>query len=214
MFSKYYHSLPSPLYSLLLFTILLFTSFAAHAIAIPPLTVSVEGTEIELEWRIQYNEKVGSFELERSINGQEFVSLGTQQLIQRKKHGLIYTYTDMKALKLGLPKFFYRLKHTALSGEISYSEIREVATSSYNHALSVVGFKKAGKQKYTIHFKGQGKVNMSVLSMLGEIKFKQNYPHMDGAKTIHIFTENWKSGTYVIDLKQGQKRCRYKFVIE
>lgn len=214
MFCTILRSLPSPLYTLLLSTYLLATTATAHAIPIPNLSVSVEGTEIELEWRIPHDEKVGSFELERSINGEEFVSLGTQQLIQNKKHGLVYTYTDMKAIKLGLPKFFYRLKHTALSGEVSYSEVREVATSAYNNSLSVVGFKKAGKQRYTIHFKGQGKVSMSVLSMLGEIKFKQNYARMDGAKTIHIFTENWKTGTYVIDLKQGKKRARYKFVLK
>lgn len=214
MFTLFKRSLSSPLYCLLIFTYLISTAFTARAFPTPALTISVEGTNIELEWRIKHDEKVGSFELERSLNGEEFISLGSQQLIQNKKYGIIYTYTDMKAIKLGLPKFFYRLKHTALSGEVSFSEIREVSTSSHNKELSVIGHNKSGKQKYTIHFKGHGKVNMSVLSMLGEVKFKQNYSKMSGAKTIHIFTENWKPGSYIIDLKQGKKRSRYKFILK
>lgn len=213
MIMKYYRSLPMPLYSLFTTICLLLSSSNLNAKATPNLSISVEGTNIELEWRTAKDEKAGNFELQRSLNGEEFLSLGSQQLIEQKDYGIIYTYTDLKVMELGLPKFFYRLKYTSLAGETSYSEIQEVATFSTEKKLSVIGHRKIGKQKYTIHFKGQGKVQMSVLSMLGQVKFKQTYPKMKGSKTIYLFTENWKPGSYVIDLKQGNHRSRYKFVL-
>lgn len=189
------------------------SSFAKTAPAVPDLSISINGNSIELEWRIPVDQQKGNFELERSLNGEEFISLGTQQLVEEKKYGIIYSFTDEKAMSLGLPKFFYRLKYNSPTGESAYSEVTEVSTLSSKKELSLIGYNQVDKQKYIVHFKGKGKVQMSVINMLGQVKFKQKYNNLKGSKTIYLFTKNWESGAYVIDLKQGQKRARYKFVL-
>ncbi|MEM6803296.1 MAG: T9SS type A sorting domain-containing protein, partial [Bacteroidota bacterium] len=123
------------------------------------------------------------------------------------------SYTDSKVLGLGLPKFFYRLKYNAPDGKVYYGEVREVGSLAPKKEISLIGHQQIGKNKYNIHFNARGKVNMSVINMLGQVKFKQKYQNLEGPKTIYLFTENWESGAYVIDLKQGQKRTRYKFVL-
>lgn len=75
----------------------------------------LQQSNVVLQWKTALEEKGGQFEIERSANGFQFVTLGVV-----KAGGSPCTYTDKNP---GGGALYYRLKHRGANGEAAYSGV-------------------------------------------------------------------------------------------
>jgi len=90
-----------------------------------------QGADALLEWTTSDEINVSRFEVQRSLNGGSFTSIGVVPATADIHH---YTYTDADAQDKA---YFYRLKIIDLDGKYSYSKIISIAGSNSLYGLSL-----------------------------------------------------------------------------
>jgi len=103
-----------------------------------------QGADALLDWTTSHEINVSRFEVQRSLNGGSFTSIGTVPATAEIHH---YTYTDAATQDKA---YFYRLKMFDLDGKYSYSKIISITGSNSLHGLSL--FPNPGRGLVTIQY--------------------------------------------------------------
>ena len=80
-----------------------------------------------LDWSTASEKNSDMFEVERSTNGKEFVSIGKTKAAGNSTNVQLYNFTDKNSAGLGFDKLYYRIKQTDKDGKVDYSKIRAVS---------------------------------------------------------------------------------------
>jgi len=81
---------------------------------------------VQLDWRVTGDEKDRLYEIQRSENGRDFITIGNQPSITA---ATAYTYTDRPA---AAGKWYYRLRITTATS-VAYSPVKEVTLDRDGH---------------------------------------------------------------------------------
>lgn len=90
------------------------------------LSASALGTEVRLVWSTTNEADLSHFDVERSADGQSFVSVATVAALNRSGNNH-YGYTD-RALSDGV--YFYRVRPVDRDGKFTYSAVRKILINS------------------------------------------------------------------------------------
>lgn len=86
-------------------------------------TATARQADAHLEWKTTNESKCNTFEVERSRDGVNYTTIGTQ--LCRNSSGVQqYAYTDMQP---GKGTFYYRLRQVDIDGTHDYSQVRKVS---------------------------------------------------------------------------------------
>jgi len=105
-----------------------FTKPIVTPITLGVFTASAEGNDAVLNWTTLSESNNSHFEIERSLNGSEFITIDTvdsQVEDGNSEEELIYSHTD-KEIGFRTSIAFYRIKQFDFNGEFSFSPIRVV----------------------------------------------------------------------------------------
>jgi uncharacterized delta-60 repeat protein len=90
-------------------------------------TAVAKGTNVQLNWRTASEKNSARFEVERSLDGQEFTKIGELAGQDSKASPTDYSYLDpLSLLPAYPPTRYYRLRQVDLDGTASYSPVRAV----------------------------------------------------------------------------------------
>ncbi len=164
----------------------------------------VNGSQVTLQWSTASELNNKGFEIERSTDGINFVSIG---FITGKGtfNGISsYSFTDAG---LSAGKYIYRLKQIDLSGEYEYSSSisAEISGTVYSFALDQ-NYPNPFNPETSIRFSvpSAGAVKLTVFDVLGnEVYLYNTVAESAGNYTININARELSSGTYFYRLEQG-----------
>jgi uncharacterized repeat protein (TIGR03803 family) len=83
-------------------------------------TATLQNEDGLLDWKTQYEEAIARFEIQRSIDGQNFETIGLANP-HNSSGSHHYQFRDSKITSLGLTRVFYRIREVSVDGQMLYS---------------------------------------------------------------------------------------------
>ncbi len=164
---------------------------------------NTEGGKNYLNWQTAIENGTSNFEIERSLDGQNFIKIGTTKA---KGSNSDYTFLD-EALPLGVGGLYYRLKINDLDGKTSYSKTisfeNEASFGDLGAGAKIQVFPNPTKSHLSI-VSSEPIDDIWVLNAVGQIVLKQK---IGGQNQFDVDVNGLASGIYFI--KTGKNRVKF-----
>lgn len=166
-------------------------------------TVTTNGKEVILNWSTATELNNLGFEIQRSVEGEEFFSVGFVTGYGTTTEPQNYSYSDRN---LDDGNYFYRLKQVDFSGTYEYSDVVEVEWRAFNSFLLEQNYPNPFNPTTTIGFglKEKSDVKITILNSIGEeVAVVLDEEKDSGYHTAKFNAANLSSGVYFYQLKVG-----------
>jgi hypothetical protein len=165
-----------------------------------------QGTGALLDWTTANEINVSRFEVQRSLNGGSFTSIGTVAAIA-DKHS--YTYTDADAQDKA---WFYRLKMTDIDGKYSYSGIIALSGSSIQDGIGLFPNPAHGLVTVQHSLAADNNALAQVLDMSGRVR--RTVKLAAGALQTTITLDGLAAGVYKVRWTNGNQSVTRSLLIK
>jgi len=168
-----------------------------------------EGSYNHTKWITSFEHNNAYFEIQRSLDGNNFESIGRIAGNENSSDDITYTFDDKYPPAIG----YYRLAQFDLDGQSSYSDIVRVVRKDNSdyfdaslvnpvHNTSLVNV-KTGKE---------GVVNMQIVDVAGRVLSAQIVPCIKGNNPMYKDFSKLLPGTYYLVVMQGSNRIVKPFI--
>jgi hypothetical protein len=164
---------------------------------------------ITLQWTVGDNETLDKFEVERSLNGNEF-SMAALVFSTEKSGTEYYQYPESAAAE----KLFYRLKMTDKSGKVTYSGILVFrSVSSTDHEIKIIGNPVKGLLTLSFRSDNNQVISFSINDLAGRHVLQQTINSYKGNNLVTLpIPSALNKGMYWVDVFDGTQHRSAKFV--
>lgn len=175
------------------------------------LTGSIDNNgKAKLQWRTSQNELINQFEVEKSIDGKTFETIG--MVFTSEKTGLEtyqFKYDDSKALNN-----YYRIKAISKSGKSTYSKvIRLISENISRDGLSILKNPVDAYLTFSYQSSEDSNSEVSIYNIAGVKVYTTNVRSNKGANAITLnMGGRIYSGMYLLELKNGADKKAVKFL--
>lgn len=172
-------------------------------------TYKGKGT-VKIQWETVSEKDVDRFVVERSTNGIDFITIGTEKVTANSYSLKSYTLDDPKA-KLGIN--YYRLKTIDLDGKIAYSKIVAVTVDAQNTDNILTIYPNPAPIGNQINITGieKSEVSVHITNTLGQVLFENAFKHEGGTFSI---SQQLAAGVYFVKIGTSERLQVMKVVIE
>jgi hypothetical protein len=190
---------------------------ASVTLSLPPLPVElvsvsaeVKGGQAHLTWLTASELDNDYFDVERSLNGKAFTTVGQVKGNGTTKEAVRYAFVDETPAK-GIN--YYRLKQVDFSGEHKFSKI--VAASNGDSKLSIIRSNNLVRdENVNIQYftNREEAINLKVMDSNGRIVYTKTLSANEGLNAAEIVTQNLSSGIFILSLSNLQNVETLKLV--
>lgn len=186
-----------------------------------PLPVSLldfNATRVEdaarLNWRTASEINSAYFDVERSIDGENFQKIGEEQAAGKSNSLLEYHLMDMEVGGLNQDRVYYRLKMVDQDGSFEYSRIRSVFFDVDEFEV-ISAYPNPIQSELTIQFAApnSGEVEFNLIDVLGRSLYQSKTQAKKGLNEANLNdVSNLPQGTYLLTVKYGAFRSVVRLV--
>jgi len=168
-------------------------------------TATAETADVLLNWATAQEENSDHFEIERSSDNSNFVSLGQVTAAHNSSLQTNYSYTDASPAN---GNNYYRLKEVDLDGQSIYSKVVSVNFGGTQQKVVTV-YPNPAHESFQLQFKNMqtGRYEMSLLSPVGQVIQSRSIQVNNPANYAEVVPLNsgLAQGTYIIRLVDQQQ---------
>ncbi|MEO1418628.1 MAG: hypothetical protein AAFW00_25340 [Bacteroidota bacterium] len=168
----------------------------------------------QLKWATSSEQNADYFNVERSIDGTFFTSLGTVRAAGNSQTVQNYKFTDENVNNIKGQTIYYRLKQVDFNGANEYSQVVEFSPESRFYDLDFSVSSSGNEQVLTVKasrsLQFTGTVN--VLTLNGKIVTKKAIATNE--REVQIQTAGWTPGTYIFSLTEDMDQVARKVQIK
>ncbi|MFN7655567.1 MAG: T9SS type A sorting domain-containing protein, partial [Cyclobacteriaceae bacterium] len=185
-------------------------------IVLKNFTVSLSGLQsVYLNWLTSSELNNNYFELQRSTDGESFVSIGTVKGAGTTVNETRYQFNDKSALR-GIN--YYRLKQVDFDGKYSYSSVVSIEIDFDVHVFLPTIFPNPTDSE-NIHVgietsDKQGPIRLRILDQLGKVVFMSTIENVDDEPMDIKLESKLAAGLYIAYFEQGFKKETIRLVIK
>jgi hypothetical protein len=173
-------------------------------------TATKNGNEVKLSWKDAGETNTSHFMVQRSFNGNDFISLG--KIPVKSGAGInCYDYSD-NIEKINAAKIYYRLKGFDRDQSYFYSKVLPVTLSIYAGILKV--FPDPAKDQLFVLSKTQSinKAKLQITNILGKVVYRNAVNNAQENSIVAIDISSLSKGVYYVVLISGNDIQRTKFI--
>ncbi|WP_256012260.1 T9SS type A sorting domain-containing protein [Desertivirga xinjiangensis] len=163
-----------------------------------------------LGWTTVSEQNNKGFEILRSGNGTDFISIGwvkSHAADGNSAYGLNYSFTDFSPLP---GTSYYQLQQTDINGTIEKSEIRAV-DGKLDPEKSIMVYATDNEVKVQVYSAKKQIAKLQLFNLLGQ-KIYESIASMEQGQNYQTLPVALNNGIYVVSLAQGVDSTRKKFV--
>jgi hypothetical protein len=182
---------------------ILHTTNGGLPVELTSFTATTNGKEIILNWSTATELNNHGFEIQRSMNGKEFFTVGFVNGHGTTTEQRNYSYAD-KNLYNG--KYYYRLKQVDFNGTYEYSDVVEVEWRAFSSYLLEQNYPNPFNPTTIIGFGLQNKSNVkiTILNAIGEeVARLLNEEREAGYHKVEFNASTLPSGVYFYRIQAG-----------
>jgi hypothetical protein len=167
----------------------------------------------QLNWLTNANSTTSFFEIQRSIDGINFTTVGRVDARNLHNPTAEYFYRDIIS-EMKSASYFYRLKVRSNTGGTVYSNVLKLqAELAKNEALLYPNPARDVSQLVMSSDRNQ-EVKMVIYDFAGALVHSRTLNLKPGSNAFTIDTERWQSGTYLIQLVSREQTINKKLVVQ
>ncbi len=185
----------------------------SEAITLPIKLVSLQGSiannETVIQWTVLENEGGSYFQIEKSLDGKNFVSAGIV-FTTTKVGAASYEYKEQKS-----EYTYFRLKELNKDKSISYSKILLLKSTSEQNALSLQILQNPVLTSLNFNLQSPvtGLSTISIYTITGTRLFTSKAAIHQGLNSLSLNAGNkFVTGTYILELSINNQRTTTKFI--
>ncbi|MFY7965826.1 MAG: T9SS type A sorting domain-containing protein, partial [Chitinophagaceae bacterium] len=165
-------------------------------------TATKVGKTALLQWTTSSEINSKNFEVQRSIDGRNFVTIAT---VAAKGFASDYSFTDLKPF---IENNYYRLKQVDRDGRFEYSAVRTVNFKAEN--ISIVIYPNPVADILNVRISNGSAKQVNIINTLGKIVYTTIAINANGV--VQIPVSNLNAGTYFVEILSNETRTVEKFV--
>lgn len=168
--------------------------------------------ECLLKWSTSNELNCNSFEIQRSVDGKLFTTIGIAHPIKNSSNFNQYSFIDEQPLG-GVS--YYRIAAIEEGNTISYSSMKSLVFE-INNSIFSVSPNPTTNNNINIYFQelGSGTVTLKIFNMLGREVFSINYETENGRLNTQLnVASQLEQGPYMIEIISGSKEYKNKLII-
>jgi hypothetical protein len=176
-------------------------------------TAATNGKEVMLNWSTVTELNNHGFEIQRSLEGVEFFTVGFVNGHGTTTEQQNYSYADKY---LDNRSYYYRLKLVDYDGSYEYSDVVEVDYKAFNSYLLEQNYPNPFNPTTTIGFgiANKSNVKITILNAIGEeVAVVLNEEKDSGYHRVEFNGANLPSGVYFYQLKAGDFISTKKMIL-
>ncbi|MEM6263123.1 MAG: FG-GAP-like repeat-containing protein [Bacteroidota bacterium] len=175
----------------------------------------LEGGNGILEWATATENKSDFFEIQRSVNGENFTRIGETTATGTTSDISEYTFTDTDVTSLGLKRMFYRLKEVDTEGQNSFSNVVELRMDQGAN-LSLIAYPNPTSNRANISFVGAEPqdVTLRVVDLSGKVLINETFNEFSGKKELSIDISTWSAGLYMVHVFGESSQQQTKLMVQ
>lgn len=200
-----------------------FSPFTFGSINLSPLPVKLvaftaiaDGNNSFLNWTTASEQNNDRFEIERSIDGIKFTTVGEVKGAGNSTSILNYTFTDSRVSELSSKQVYYRLKQIDFDGTFDYSNIVLVNFNKIG-AVTIQNIQPnpfGDKLSVSYSLPTTGLVTISLVDLQGRVLITTENNANRGFNTANFNTENIATGMYFITISHQGMTSTYKMLVK
>ncbi len=163
----------------------------------------------EIRWKINNENKVASYTLERSTNGIDFTAIKNTVALQNNNTTVAYSDVDARPLE---SENYYRIKMVLLNANIMYSDVVKVAEINNDVAITISPNPVADKTiRILLYNQPSGMYNMRLVNNAGQVIYNGRLVVSSYLQTENIVLDkNTAAGNYQLIMvdASGQKTIK------
>ena len=188
--------------------------FSGPNVALPlqllSFTGSLQNNVTLLKWVTTNEINISHFVIERSINGIDFIKIGSQPAKGNNNNNNNYTYNDYDAANQMSSIVYYRLKIVDVSGSFSYSQIVSVKFASF---YTMLVHPNPVQQVLYVH--SEKDFHKPVMVELYDLDGKILRQQLSFKNDFTIDVSSLKQGVYVLKMYNGYDlKTQFKKIIK
>lgn len=168
-------------------------------------TGKLQGEKAELQWIIENEESLKSYEVERSFDGSTYNKINTIKATNARQYNYIDVSNEIRGKKV-----YYRLKKVDNDGRFSYSKVIVLQASS-KIKLNIYPNPVTSVIKLQTDESIRGRVNIEIIDMYGKIRDRQIIT-VNGSLT-SIPVTKLVTGTYYLKVRINNEQHSLKFIV-
>ncbi len=159
-----------------------------------------------LNWQVENESALTDFyEVERSLNGRDFVALTQIASKQNGSSANVYEHTDLNLKSLRTDIIYYRIKQIDKDGKFTYTEIKSIRLDGKAFAVNIYPNPVKVSGNVNIDLVDDIKVNIQLTDVTGK---EVQVAAINGKKGLNIYTLNMaalSAGTYQLKVIAGNE---------
>lgn len=173
------------------------------------------GEDVELFWSTSQERNSKYFEIERSMDGINFSSVGSVDAAGNTNELVDYHFTDIKVNSSGT--LYYRLKQVDLDGTFAYSQVISI-NFSQDELVSMKLIPNpvaTGEEVKLIALSSmEGEILLSVVDLTGKVVHEGSYELVQGFNSLSLRTDAMAKGMYLLKVStEGQPTQTLKLMV-
>lgn len=150
---------------------------------------------VRLDWSTAFERPNGYFEVQRSTNGSDFVSIGEVLGEGNSLSPRDYLFLDETVAQLDASRLYYRLRQLNSNGSYTYSDVVSVDVAARNGEFQLL-YLTLGSHYRLEEISGQvGIETVEVYNMNGQLVGRDSY---NGIPAVDLRTDHLPAGTYLV----------------
>lgn len=174
----------------------------------------VDERYIQVNWATAEEENVSHFELERSLDGNNFNQIASEEASGNSNDTRYYSYNDFNVLPF--QPYYYRIKAVDSDGSFEYTHIvnAQIKAAGVFNNMNVYPNPVSNELVIDLQFKSEGKATIKVYDAIGQEIYQQNHGVLQGMNVITVDAIDWVSGAYLIQVIGPNKFNELRRVIK
>jgi hypothetical protein len=179
-------------------------------VSLTSFTARKSNNQIQLAWSTASESNNSHFEIERSVNGTDFVKIGERKGAGNSSSVLNYSFIDNNPAS---GTNYYRLKQVDFDGKFEYSDIQAASLASTEElALKYLSGQDTHQVKFEINTQKNTNGSLIIYDLSGRRVAKQDLLLKEGSNLVPLSMLNLNSGVYFAACQVDGKVVTQKFV--
>jgi hypothetical protein len=158
------------------------------------------GNSVTVKWTTETETNTKSFEIQRSIDGINWMTISNLPAAGNSSNFLEYSFTDNTSLQNN----FYRIAEVDVNGRVSYSIINKVRCGD-NSEFKLWPNPAINRTWLSVNMMDDEKANLRITDEKGRAVYQKKVSLFAGNNIITIDTRLLSAGVYMVELGMDQK---------
>src|SRR4029078_3413955 len=186
---------------------IVFTPAVVLPVTFTSIKAYLKDKSINVEWKVENEMNMKQYEVEKSVNGTQFISLAVKEASANGSRSAIYVSTDFSPVE---GYNYYRVKSVDVNGKTEYTGVVKVLMGTIKQDIMIYPNPITdGVIHLQLMNQPEGRYGIRLLNKLGQLILSRQFSHAEGSSTEVIkWDYNLAHGVYQLEVTKPDSRIK------